>query len=278
MSSLCVTGYASLDYVLELSNAVLPDQTSHATRVPDAWPRLGGCPTYIAMAAAQSGGAATPIIWVGADPLGAQFLSALARTNVNLDGVSTVVGGTSPTAVMLYQPDGSCACVYDPGLAGQENLNTAQEGAIAMASHLCITVGPPHLTARIMALRSPTARLYWAVKNDPVCFTPKICVQLGQSADVIFCNAAERAMIGSTPAVVVQTLGASGVEIEENGTCLTLPVNAINTRDTTGAGDSFAGGYIGAEMAGVSTAKEAALFGIETAGRLLRNRKSEGRT
>lgn len=272
MSSLCVTGYASLDYVLNLASPISSDQTSQATRVSDAWPRLGGCPTYISIAASQNDAVATPITWVGIDQQGQQFLAALAQTNACTDGVAIVAEASSPTAVMLYQPDGSCACVYDPGLAGQETLTTAQEDIIASASHLCISVGPPHLIAPTLALRTSSSRLYWAVKNDPTCFTPEICEDLCENADVIFCSASERDMIGATSAIVVQTLGTKGVQIEENGTCITLPVTALETHDTTGAGDSFAGGYIAAEIAGLSTAQEAAQVGIDTVSRLLRNR------
>ncbi|OJI92854.1 ribokinase [Planktotalea frisia] len=275
MNTLCVTGYASLDYVLDLASSVSPDQTSHATRLPNAWPRLGGCPTYISMAVAQIEGASMPVTWVGDDPQGTQLVNTLTQSKVNTDGIAIVTDASSPTAVMLYQPDGSCACIYDPGHAGRETLSAAQEAAIAGASHLCISVGPPHLTEQILALRAPSTRLYWAVKNDPACFTPAICNMLCQSADVIFCNAAERKMIGPTSAVVVLTMGSKGVLIEENGSSIRLPVAAFETHDTTGAGDSFAGGYIAAEMTGAATSEAAAQAGIDTASRLLCSRQKE---
>ncbi len=277
MTRLCVTGYASLDYVLELAAPVMPDQTAHAAKLSDGWPRAGGCPTYISMAAAKFGQKTTPVMWVGDDPLATQLLDRLTDQGISTDGVARVAGAVSPTAVLLYQPDGSCACIYDPGLAGQEALTPAQEMAILSASHVCISVGPPHLIAAIMALRAPEARLYWAVKNDPACFTPDVCAQLCQDTDVIFCSAAERKMIGRTNAVVVQTMGAKGVRIEDGHTITTLPVSALEVHDATGAGDSFAGGYIAAEMSGVVTPNEAAQVGIDTANRLLTTRQ-RGRT
>lgn len=278
MSSLCVTGYASLDYVLHLAQPVVPDQTSHASRVSEAWPRLGGCPTYISKAVAQMDQSAIPVTWLGDDPLGAQFLTELQGAKVSTKGVATIAGAASPTAVMLYQPDGSCACIYDPALTGQEELTEAQKAAIAAASHLCISVGPTHLMRAIMELRSASARLYWAVKNDPACFTPEICEELSKTADVIFCSAAERTMIGPSEAIVVQTMGAKGVQIEAEGRCMTLPVTALDAHDTTGAGDSFAGGYIAADMAGDTNPQKAAQSGIDAAARLLRNRQSGGGT
>lgn len=277
MNNLCVTGYASLDYVLDLAAPIMPDQTAHATKQPGAWPRAGGCPTYISMAAAQFDQIATPVMWLGDDPLAAQLLDRLTDHGINANGITKVAHAASPTAVLLYQPDGSCACIYDPGLAGQEALTSAQKEAITSASHLCISVGPPHLIADVIAQRAPSARLYWAVKNDPACFTPEVCSQLCHDADVIFCSASERPMIGSTKAVVVQTMGAKGVRIEDGETITTLPVTDLDVYDATGAGDSFAGGYIAAEMSGVKTSKEAAQVGIDTVNRLLINRQ-KGRT
>ncbi len=277
MSNLCVTGYASLDYVLDLATPVAPDQTAHARKVPDAWPRAGGCPTYISMAAAQFDQTATPVMWLGDDPLAEQLMDSLTDHGINADGIAKIAHTASPTAVLLYQPDGTCACIYDPGLAGQEALTSAQKKAITSASHLCISVGPPHLIADMIALRTLSSRLYWAVKNDPACFTPDICTQLAQDADVIFCSTSERPMIGPTKAVVVQTMGAKGVRIEDGETITTLPVTALDVHDATGAGDSFAGGYIAAEMSGATTPKKAAQVGIDTAFQLLKNRQ-KGRT
>ena len=84
-------------------------------------------------------------------------------------------------------------------------------------------------------------------------------------------------MIGRTNAVVVQTMGAKGVQIEDGETITTLPVTALEVHDATGAGDSFAGGYIAAEMSGITSPIEAAQIGLNTANRLLTNRQ-RGRT
>ena len=50
-----------------------------------------------------------------------------------------------------------------------------------------------------------------------------------------------------------------------------IPATAIAVADTTGAGDTFAGGFIAAEMAGADPA-EAARAGITAAARLLTER------
>ena len=274
MKTLCVTGYASIDYVMNLNGSLLPDQTSIGQRVEDAWPRVGGCPAYIAMAASKATVEVAPVTWIGDDAHGHKFITTLKRSKISTKGVSVVVDARSPTAVLLYQPDGNCACVYDPALAGQERLSADQQATISAATHLCLSVGPPHLTAEILALCAPDARLYWALKKDTTCFSPDICRDLSIRADVIFCSASERDMIDETSAVVVQTLGSKGVLIETGDTKLNVPVDALTVRDTTGAGDSFAGGYIAAEIDGISTPLAAVELAINAARHMLSNRET----
>lgn len=273
MNHLAVTGYASLDYVLALSGEIKPDRTTHARRDAAAWPRAGGCPSYVALAAAMAGQRATPVMWLGDDQIGQVLVDHLDVQSVDITGIAQVAGAPSPSAVMAYQPDGGCACLYDPGPAGREALNAAQRAAISNATHLCLCVGPAHLTREILSLRDPNAHLFWAVKDDPACFTPDICTDLSAKADVIFCSAAERGLIGKTTAVIVQTRGAKGVTVEHQGTHIEVPVSPVQTSDTTGAGDTFAGGYIAALMAGPTDPARAAQAGITAAQALLRNRQ-----
>jgi ribokinase len=278
MTRLAVTGYASLDYVMQLDGRVAPDQTTTGRRADAAWPRVGGCPSYIAKAVARAGGAVDPVMWVGADAMGAMLTDDLRKAGVGTDAVAVIDGARSPSALMVYQGDESCAVLFDPGLAGAEALNEAQRAAIATASHLCISVGPPQLIAEILELRAPEARLYWAVKNDPACFTPDIITRLRAEADVIFCSRAERGLVGDTAAMVVQTLGPSGVQIDTAARRVSLPVKPIATPDTTGAGDTFAGGVIAAEMAGPCAPEQAAQAGIAAAATMLTARQQEATT
>ena len=272
MKTLCVTGYASIDYVMNLDSALSSDQTSIGQRVDAAWPRLGGCPAYIALAAKKLARDVVPVTWIGDDAHGQKFISNLTQRNIDTRGVCVVRDARSPSAVLLYQPDGSCACVYDPALAGQERLSADQRATIAGATHICLSVGPPQLSNEIIALANPDARFYWAVKKDTTCFNPDICRILSARADVIFCSASERDMLDATSAVVVQTLGSKGVLIETGGSTLTVPVDALTVRDTTGAGDSFAGGYIAAEMSGICEPDVAVGSAINTVQHFLRNR------
>lgn len=277
MTGLVVTGYASLDYVIGLAGQAQGDATTLiAHRDPAAWPRAGGCPAYIAAAARRAGQQAFPLSWIGQGPEAALYCAALVRLGLPLDGIAAVDAERSPTALMIYQADGSCICLYDPALGRQERLTPAQAALIAAASHVCIAVGPPQLQAAILAACPRAARVYWAVKNDPDSFGPAIRNDLSARADVILCSAAERGLIGPTGALIVETRGKEGVVLHTPGKpARHHSIAAIAARDTTGAGDSLAGGFIAAEMAG-EPPERAVLAGIRAAAALLRDRQGGG--
>ena len=269
MTLLVVTGYASLDYAVGLDGQALGDTTTLIVRRdPNAWPRAGGCPTYIAAAAVRAGQNAAPIMWVGSGSEGQRFNALLAGQGVPTEGIGVTESERSPTSMLVYQADGSCICLYDPALDRREQLNEALLGLIARASHLCISVGPPQLMDQILDACPKGARLYWAVKNDPDAFPPALRARLSTRADVIFCNASELGLIGSTDAVIVETRGARGVAVRHGGKVGELPTQAVEIKDATGAGDTFAGGYIAAEMAGADNMK-AAQAGLQAAASLL---------
>lgn len=278
MSQLVVTGYASLDYAVGLAGQALGDTTTLISRRDvAAWPRAGGCPTYIAAAVVHAGQKATPIMWVGSGAEGQQFRALLAGQGVPTEGVGVTESERSPTSMLIYQADGSCICLYDPALDRREHLSEAQQALIAGASHLCISVGPPQLMDTILDACAPKARLYWAVKNDSDAFPPALRTRLSARADVIFCNASEPGLIGPTQAVIVETRGARGVVVRQSGAPRELPTEAVEIRDATGAGDTFAGGYIAAEMAGAECL-EAAQAGLEAAASLLIARLERNKT
>ncbi|MEM6462451.1 MAG: carbohydrate kinase family protein [Pseudomonadota bacterium] len=275
MSALAVTGYASLDYAIGLAGQIGGDETTLINhRDPRAWPRIGGCPAYMAMAVAAKTEAVSPVTWIGSGPESDLYVETLASTGVATNGIARLRCDRAPTAIMAYQGDGTCACLFDPVFAGDEELTTNQSDIIASASHLCVSVGPPHLIGQILALRESSARLYWVVKNDARCFTPDVAAEISAIADVIFCNASERSLVGSAAnaAVIVETRGPDGISVTHGGSVREMPVETMPVRDATGAGDTLAGGYVAAEMSGVGDPVSAAQAGLDAARRMLQER------
>ncbi|MEZ5811349.1 MAG: PfkB family carbohydrate kinase [Rhizobiaceae bacterium] len=275
MSHLAVTGYASLDYALALSGQIAGDRTTLIDhRDASDWPRVGGCPAYLAMAAARQGMKASPVSWIGADHLGRIYLDSLTKAGVGTEGVERLDEPKSPMSVLAYQADGSCACLFDPAFTGREELTDKQRDVIAAASHLCVSVGPPQILEPVLACRTADARLYWVLKNDAHAFPDALARRLSAEADVIFCSRSEHPMIGATAkgAVIVETRGAGEIRIEAGTKRAVLQVEPVSVHDTTGAGDSFAGGFIAAEMAGETDPEAAARAGAEAARTMLQER------
>ncbi len=254
MVELAVTGYASLDYPVLLDGMVQGDRTTHIRfRDAGAWPRAGGSPTYVAQSAVAAGLSAAPIVWIGEDAPGADYLDHCRRARLNTSGIARRQGARSPAAVMIHQTDGTTACLYDPAFEGEEALSDVQAALIAQCAMLCVTVGPGHLIGDILAHRPATKPLCWVMKDDPACFGPANRARLVDRANLIFCNASERRLIGDPPraeTIIVETLGADGVRLHYAGTKTELAADAVDVSDPTGAGDSFAGAFIAAHMQG----------------------------
>ena len=276
MTELVVTGYASMDYVVALNGFVQVDKTTLVShRDSTAWPRLGGCVSYVSVAAALAGHRVTPISWVGSDRDADAFRDGLNKLNISTAGIHRQSDSASPVAMLIYQADGSCSCLFDRAFSGTEILAPTQLDAIGRADHLCLTAGPGHLMDPILNARKPSAKLYWVLKNDVSCFTPQICERLSSEADVIFGNRAESHMIGgltSQSTTIVTTNGTAGVDIYTGGLHIETKVNYVETNDPTGAGDTFAGGYIGALIGGGTTQKQAAKIAANSVSQLLMSR------
>lgn len=278
MSHLAVTGYASLDYALALSGQIAGDRTTLIEhRDAENWPRIGGCPAYLAMAAARQGVKASPVSWIGADDLGRIYLEGLTKAGVGTEGVERLDEPKSPMSVLAYQADGSCACLFDPAFSGREALSDRQREVIATASHLCVSVGPSQILEPVLACRAVNARLYWVLKNDAHAFPDALARRLSAEADVIFCSRSERPMIGVTAkgVVIVETRGAAEIHIEAGTKRTVLQVEPVSVHDTTGAGDSFAGGFIAAQMAGKTDPEAAARAGAKAARAMLQERSEK---
>lgn len=281
MNGLVVTGFASLDYPVGLAGEAAGDRTTLiAHRDPQAWPRLGGCSAYVAAAAAGAGVPAAPVSWIGSDAAADIYCNGLHDKGCDTSGVARIAGARSPVALLAYQADGSCICLYDPAFGGSEQLTSSQSQLISTSRHLAITVGPPHLTAQILAQRHSQSTLYWVLKSDPACFPPDICAELSASASFIFCNANERQMISASgnETVIIETRGTRGVAVTAGGTTTTCPVEPVTVHDTTGAGDTLAGGFIAAMMLGETDSNKAAKQGVSAVRGMLEQRLANERT
>jgi ribokinase len=272
-----VAGFATIDYVARAEG----DFTGRGTLLmrqgaDDAWPRAGGAALYASAALARAGVAVTPLTWIGDDADGEAYVSACRAAGVSLDGVSVQPGAPSTRCLLIYNADGTCGCLLRPGPA---ELTEAQVRLAHAATWLVIAAGPAGLLRRLLHVLPPTARLAWIAKDDPACCPPDLLARLTARADVVFCNAGERAWVEAgrdRPApkgqILFETRGADGVRVETGSVALDLPVEALEVGDATGAGDTFAGAALSVLIAG-GAHQAAAEAGIAAAGALLASRR-----
>ena len=277
MRPVAIIGYASLDYVVRLDRAPVPDATATILSRPLEWPRLGGSPAYVASAMVAAGVDATPISWVADDADGCAYCDALVNRGVSDEGIA-VSPGRTPTGILAYQPAGGCHCFYHPSLAEPLALDAHQLELVAEARWVCLTVGPPGATRQALAAVRADAKLVWAVKADPRAVPPELAAAICARADIVAASRAEGAFVAAAVAAAeppqrrrlfVETRGADGVAVTQDGRVELFPVAAVEADDTTGAGDTFLGGFLASLIAGDETPERAVGAGARAARQLL---------
>ena len=272
-------GYASLDYPATIDGYFKADHTVMIRKRPtDAFPRPGGSQLYVARCLAKAGVDTSVITWIGRDDLGELFRSCVIDDGIRADGIAVVSPGLTPICFLIYQKDGSCGCCFDPGFTGKETLTSQQSDLIKTADLVCVTVSPPEIGMQALELARDDAMVAWVAKNDPFSYPQKLRAKLGERADYIFCNVHERGWIDaatqdarrSTAPVIVETDGTGDVGVYQGNKKIdVMSVQALEVSDTSGAGDTLAGGCLAAVMNGDIDPRSIAAAGIETAHSLL---------
>jgi ribokinase len=282
MTRIAITGYASLDHVVQMEGAPQPNATVIASRATADWPRLGGTPSYIAMAMIRAGVKnAMPISWVSNDAGGNQFVAALQAAEVPIDGIARSLPGRTPVCILAYDPSGACYVIYDPAAGRGATLTDSQRAIIDSADWVCITVGPASASRDALALVKPSQRLIWAVKADADAFPPELRIALAARADLIMHSKGERPFIvdalkaasARPDRIVIETRGAEGAQVARGMMSELVPAKtALAAPDPTGAGDTFVGGLLAALIANPGDAAAAVRAGQDAAQAMLLSR------
>ncbi len=282
MQSKCAvaTGFATVDYVVELDEQFSGTGTKEIKRLPKhAWPRAGGAALYTCRQLSKTGFNAAPITWTGTDAGAKHYRAACRESDVNTEGVVSPRGGATPTCILIYQPDGNYGCLFDPGNCHPERLTAEQQSLFQAADLVLVAVGPPALADEILSCIRPDAIVAWIAKSDYTANPEHVSAKYAARADYIFCNGDERRFVNSSIAsagtvspVIVETHGSREVLIDCSDRQFVLPVKATETPDTTGAGDTLAGATMAQILNGQGDLSLAVEAGIKQATSLLKAR------
>ncbi len=258
MTRIAISGYASLDYVVQLAAPPQPSRTVAVTSRADAWPRPGGSPIYIGAAIRRAGGADVSLItWVGADVAGSDYIRRVAALGLSTEGVERSLSGHTPICILAYDPSGASYCLYEASASTGAGYNPVQAAMMEAADWICLTVQPASAARAALARISDRQRLVWAVKGDPDAFPEDLRRDLAARADLVVHSEGERDFVapflaaapGRPDRLVVETQGAAGAALTMGGRMLYAPLDKtkrVAANDPTGAGDTFVGGLIAA--------------------------------
>lgn len=276
------TGFATVDYAIELAEQFDGTGTrtvKHTAR--DAWPRAGGAALYACRQLVRAGLEAAPVTWIGSDTGGERYRAACGDEGIPLTGVRIQKDGTTATCFLIYQPDGDYGCLFLPPCVEPRSLVSAQRELLAGAEFVLIAVGPPALSGEIQATISPRATVAWIAKTDFKAYPQHVRNAYARRADYIFCNAGEREFVDASFAepraagqVIIETRGSEGIVVDTGDKRFVVPVaESIETPDTTGAGDTLAGGTMASILSGERDLGAAVEAGVARSAELLRSRR-----
>lgn len=250
MMAVTVIGYSSMDHSMRIGSF---QGAGHTTLIE------GGAGAVEAGGIARifdglEGCTSRAVSWVGQDELSLRWIRALQSVGVDVSGVQALEGHM-PTSYLFHAGSGESLCFYDAGIGAPHALTSEARTAIKDADSLVVAIGPTAMTEAALDLVSDNAVVVWVVKADPVSFPLALRQQLVHRADVILHSHQEDDFlrsVGARPrsdALIVRTAGESPIvwqQGEQVGSVdvepITGPINA------TGAGDHFAGCFLGAYL------------------------------
>jgi len=262
VARIVVIGSVAGDEVVELATPLRAGAHLNGRR---AGVRLGGGGANTSVALAAAGHEVTLLAGVGQDAIGEALLKELEETGVDTTQVVRLANGTTHSLVLV-----------DP--AGERTVvNVAR----------CEEAGPP---TRLLALcadavyvrsrRGDLAPLLARKASDCLVIAHVPPVDPGsRPAQVLLASASDldrdvaedplalaRTVAGGLLRWIVVTAGAAGARASSEAEVLDAPAEAVQTVDTTGAGDAFAAGLLHALVSGAPMRDVLALavrFGTE---------------
>ena len=259
--SVVILGSANLDVVIELDRIPGPGETV----LTDAAGRgRGGKGNNQAVAAARAGAPTIFLGAVGTDESGDFLLEGQREAGIDVGHVRRIADAPSGTAYVMLDRRAENAIVVVAGANGRlTELTDAERDVLRRADALLMQLEVPMETVVEAAAETKRAGGYVVLNAAPYADLPD---ELITHLDLLMVNEHEAALaagrdgtpeelaaaIGQRVPDVLITLGAAGSLLARRGADpVRITAPQVQAVDTTGAGDTFAGAYVAATVAGL---------------------------
>ena len=249
-----VFGSINLDYVFHLPKFPFPGETLHSE---DFHLHYGGKAANQALAIAKLGGHSFLLGDIGTDQQGKEMIDNLKSYGVNIEGVSLHPNAHTGMAI-IYVSNKNNQIVLHSGANDCFNvshfINTLD--LHASKSDCFITQFEKASQAIEQAVKEAKARQMFIVCN-PSPMNVELLQRIKSDIDILVLNEVEYLQITNKPYKgkneskfpnLIITLGEQGSHAHINGEHVYQPIVPTDVVDTTGAGDTFLGGFIARYM------------------------------
>ncbi len=241
----------------------------------------GGSAANTAMALARIGLDVVLLSRVGPDPLAARAVGSLSEAGVLLTGLQRDPAAMTGLMYVIVTPDGErtilghrgANVLTDPNLIGEEQIRDAKLLHLSGYALLAEPQRSAALLALEMACRhgltvalDPGMSVHQAALNEMRALFPVIDILLPNLPEAqaltgaVSPEACLQALLAEGIRLVALKLGVHGCLIGDAEGSAHIPGFSVETRDTTGAGDFYAAGFIAGYLGGLDL-RGAAILG-----------------
>jgi sugar/nucleoside kinase (ribokinase family) len=225
-------------------------------KVDDA---LGGSATYISLAASYFSGPIQLVGVVGSD-YPKEYVDLLVKHNVDLEGLQIIEGGKTFRWGGKYHHDLNVRDTLFTDLNVFENFDPVIPDKYKKSKYLCLGNIAPTLQLRVLDQMDNSQLVVCDTMNYWIEGMKDELVELLKRVNVLIINDSEARLLSNEPNLIkaakliremgpeflIIKKGEHGAMLFAEGTIFSAPAYPMEMiYDPTGAGDSFAGGFIG---------------------------------
>lgn len=260
LPKLVCVGDIDMDLVLKVPRLPQGDEKVGGAQVARS---PGGMAANVAVAARRAGADVSLVGVVGDDVMGREALDYLGREDIDLSQVSIAADTATFYCVVLVDDSGEKSLIRATTDAYLPSASDLSAASLSGACHVHMTFTEPALVSRTIALtREVGATLSLDLEAADVPDEPAALHNLTRALDILFISEKSKEVVErkmgaiqlDRTAKIVTTGGARGASVEEEGVRMRVVGHAVDAVDTLGAGDTFAGVFLAAWLAGAQSA------------------------